>query len=177
MLVYGIRMRRRGPAGHPVRAGTVDKALAAIGKGISNLGELDPRKELHSAKYHPLYGSFLKAMHDEDSPDTRAYPVNLLILRELRDILDTDDDEYGVVNQHVIDLIIVAFYWLLRPAEYCDTGTVEARSQAFLFRHITLTIDGVTYPAPRAPLNDPNVTRRVSHATLELYDQKNSTRG
>jgi len=93
------------------------------------------------------------------------------------DALDADDDEHGALNAHIIDLIIVAFYWLLRPAEYLDNGSDEdSRSQAFLFRDISLTIDGSITSGPTTPLND-DIVQRITHATLRFTDQKNAVRG
>ena len=178
LLVFGIRYRKFGATNNPVRADTVDKALLAVGEGISDLDVPDPpKKSEHSDQLHPLLADFLSAMRREDDPQTRAYPVNVTILRSLRDALDLQHPRDGVLNQHVIDLIIVAFFWLLRPAEYTYSQTPEARSQAFLFRHIHLTIDDTIYCAPEAPLNDSNSIGRIRNATLMFDDQKNATRG
>ena len=50
--------------------------------------------------------------------------------------------EWGTLNAHLIDLVIVAFYWLLRPAEYLHSDTAEGRTQAFKLRDVCLTIRG-----------------------------------
>ena len=159
LLVFGIRYRRRGATNNAVRADTVDKALLAVGQGLSDLGIPDPRlrrldsrgdphREDYSDKLNPLLADFLKAMRDEDDPQTRAYPANITILRALLDALDFKHPKDGVLNQHVVDLVIVAFYWLLRPSECTYSSTPEARSQAFLFRNIHLTIDDTAYARP-----------------------------
>ena len=148
-----------------------------MGEGITHLGERDPRKGLGSDKLHPLLASFLKALERDDDPASRAYPANITILRGLIDALDVDDPQYGSLNAHVIDLIIVAFFWLLRPAEYTLPTTAEARTQAFQYRHIYLTIDDTVYCAPAAPLNDANVIPRIREGCLEFADQKNAVKG
>ena len=176
LLVYAMRYRSQGRQNQPVRSATVDKALLAVAKGITDLGGADPRKDLISGKFHPLYSAFLKALADDDDPPSRAYPVNTTILRQLWDILDTRHPEDGPTNAHVIDLIIVAFFWLLRPAEYTYSSTPEARTQAFEFQHIHFTIRGRTYSAPTAPLNDATL-RDIEYAALEFSDQKNAVRG
>ena len=177
LLVFGLRYRRGGQTGKPVRADTVDKALLAVGQGITHLGQPDPRKLAGSDKLHPLLTSFLKALRDEDGPDTRTYPANITILEGMPDALDFEDRDWGAFNAHVADLAIVAFYWLLRPAEYCYSASEEARSQAFLLGHVHLTIDSTVYPALKAPLNDENVLSRITHANLEFSDQKNAVKG
>ena len=173
LLVFGQRYRHQGATGHPVRSDTVGKALQAVGEGITNLGERDPRTGYGSAKLHPLLATFLSACKADDNPASRSYPVNLTIIRALPDALDTNHAEFGRLNAHVIDLIIVAFYWLLRPAEYLACNQ-EGRSQAFLLRHVHLTRNGVSYAATTAPLND---VTHFDHATLEFTDQKNAVRG
>ena len=110
LLVFGIRYRRSGQTGKSVRSGTVGKALHAVGEGIADLGGRDPRYSEGTTKLDPVLASFLKSLKDDDDPATRAYPVNLTIIRALTDALDTEDPEFGALNQHVIDLIIVGFY-------------------------------------------------------------------
>ena len=44
LLVFGMRYRSQGAraSGRPVKSGSVDKALLAVGKGFTDLGLLDP---------------------------------------------------------------------------------------------------------------------------------------
>lgn len=178
LLVFGLQYRMFGQKNKSVRAGTVKEALQAVGQGISNLGTADPRLEAGTGKVHPLLEAFLKGMADEDDPAKRSYPVNITILRQLFDVdvLDREHPKDGVLNSHVCDLIVVGFYWLLRPSE-CVLGSKEARSQAFEFQHIHFTINNRLYSAPSAPLYDENDLARITFATLEFSDQKNAVRG
>ena len=98
------------------------------------------------------------------------------ILRSLPDALDTSHEKYGRINAHVIDLIIVAFFWLLRPAEYSHTGAKDARTQPFELQHIYFDIDGTIYNATDAPLND-DTFPGLRSATLEFVRQKNAVKG
>ena len=177
LLVYAIRYRRQGRTGHPVSAGTVETNLLAVGEGIANLGAPDPRKDRRTGKLHPLYSAFLKALKDDDDPPSRAYPVNISIIRTLFSTLDFDHLQDGALNEHICDLIVVAFFWLLRPAEYTLTPDEDSRSQAFTLGQVHLTISGRVYHALEAPLNDPNCIGRIEYATLEFGDQKNAVRG
>ena len=132
MLVFAHRFRAKGQTNNPVRADTVDKALLAVGKGLADLGCQDPRKAAPGSRdNHPLLAAYLKRLSDQDSPTSRTYPANITILLGLLNILDFDDPVWGVFNAHVVDLIVVAFYWLLRPAEYLHSPDAEGRSQAF----------------------------------------------
>ena len=180
LLVFGMRYRSQGAraSGRPVKSGSVDKALLAVGKGFTDLGLLDPRKQVHgSSANHPVLTAFLKRLSDEDDPASRAYPANVLVIRALYDVLDVDDPKWGALNRHIIDLIIVAFYWLLRPAEYLESSSEEARSQAFKLGAVGFKIDDTYYSALTAPLNDENILSRITCAGLTFSDQKNTVRG
>ena len=176
ILVFGMRYRETGQTGKPVRADAVEAALLSVGQGITHLGASDPRKPyLGSDRNHPLLSSFLKGLRDEDAPTSRTYPVNTTILIALRDALDTAHPQWGQTNAHVINLCILAFFWLLRPAEYTNS-LEDGRSQAFRFMDVHFHIDGKIYAAPSAPLNDETILR-IAHTTLEFSDQKNCVRG
>ncbi len=179
LLVFGLRYRRAGQTGKPVRSEQVDKALLAVGQGISDLGRLDPRKQAPgSSRNHPLLASFLKSLSDQDSPTSRVHPANLDIVAGLADALDFEHKVYGPFNQHVFDLAIVAFYWLLRPGEYAKPESDEPRrTRAFRLRDVHYTYNGTSYQASTAPLHDKNAIAHYTHASLEFFDQKNAVRG
>ena len=113
MLVCAVRYRCEGRKDKPVVADTVAKALTAIGQGIARMGQPDPRFDLRTGQLHSLHTDFLSKLREDDDPPSRAYPVNMAILRSLNDVIDTEHAVYGRPYAHVIDLIIVAFYWLL----------------------------------------------------------------
>ena len=156
----------------------MDKALLAVGSGFTDLGRPDPRKQAPgSERNHPVLTAFLKRFSDEDDPATRSYSANVLILEALFEALNTRHPEYGAFNEHAIDLVIVAFYWLLRPAEYLHSEIPEARSQAFFIRHAFIIIDATVYFGTAIPLNDVRQVTRISFAALTFTDQKNAVRG
>ena len=151
-------------------------ALLAVGSGMADLGVPDPRKlEKGSKDYHPLLDAFLKSMRDRDDPATRSYPANTVIIRALYDALDTAHHRYGTLNAIAIDLIIVAFYWLLRPAEYLD-GNAESKSQAFRLCDIYLTANGRQLCATDPSLNEV-ADEHITYGVLTFTDQKNGVRG
>jgi hypothetical protein len=175
VLVFALRFRQTGQRGKPVRADTVDKALLAVGKGITNLGFRDPRKQ-NDGSNQPLLASFLKALRDDDDPASRSYPVNITIIRALGSLPVSRGDRWTTYHAHRLDLIIVAYFWLLRPGEYTNSPEEGTRSRPFEFRHIHLTIGDTPYTAPAAPLNDTNLAR-LTYGTLEFADQKNAVKG
>ena len=177
MLVYGYNYRRSGRTGVPVRAGTVAQAISHVAEGITNLGEPDPRKPLHSSQQYPLLDAFIKALSNEDDPTSRAYPANLLFIEALFECLDTKHPVYGETNLHIIDLIIVAYFWLLRPGEYCQGGDPGSRSTPFRLESIFIHHGSKVLHAASAPLNDLKRLDRITYASLTFDDQKNATKG
>ena len=183
LLVFAERYRRKGRTNKPVKADAVAKALLAVGTGIADLVPPDPTGRPRDPRYvdldnmHHLLSSYIKACRNNDEPPTRAYPCNVTIIRDLFEALDLNDPTYGALNRRVIDLIIVAFFWLARPAEYLEEPGSQARSEAFKLRDIVLTMGGTVYSAPTAPLNDENSIARIQYAALTFSDQKNAVRG
>ena len=178
LLVYALRRRRQASAqtGKPVRAGTVEDALLAVGQGIAALGCPDPRKEAPgSLRNHPLLTSFLRALSDQDDPQTRSHPINVTILRRVPDILDLHHRLHGSANRCARDLCIIGFYWLLRPAEYLAT-TSHGRSQAFRLADVAFIVGSTVTLATDPSCNDLDVSR-ITRATLTFDDQKNAVRG
>ena len=183
ILIFGNRYRqRKGPSGNPVKADTVSKACSQVGQGIAHLGGLNPCKATHGQDAnHPLLQDFIEALRRDDEPSSRAYPINISIIEAMPKALDFEDPVWGTLNRHTYLLSVVAYYWLMRPAEYCQSREKNTRSQAFRFQDVQLTFgqgrSTKTYLAPLAPLNDVNGALRTSSAALTFTDQKNAVRG
>ena len=176
LLTYGLRYRQTGRTNNSVRSKTVADALVAISQGISDLGYADPRYKEKTTEFHSLYTDFLKNLADEDSPTTRAYPANTTIIRKLIENTDLQHHRDGPLNCLAVDLIIIGFFWLLRPGEYLK-GASDGRTTPFKIQDIVFNIDGIHYPALTAPLNDSRSLARIRVASLTFDDQKNAVRG
>ena len=178
LLVYGIRIRQRaGSSGKPIRAGTVEDTLLAVGKGIADLGQPDPRKQVGGGgQNHPLLTDFIASLKQQDDPSSRSYPANITIIAHLYNILETTHPIHGRANLVAIYLTVVGFYWLLRPSEYLHTNEAK-RSSPFRFCDVTYTTAAnATYVATDPSLND--VTEdMISSSSLTFTDQKNAVRG
>lgn len=177
LLVYGWRYRQRpGRHGKPVRSKTISTALCSIGKGISHLGAPDPRFAAPgSSQLHPLLKDFCASLERQDDPTSRAHPANVTILRHLCSPEAGDDLPRSPLSRHLIDLSIIGFFWLLRPAEYL-LGSGQTRSTAFRLCDASFVVDDRAILATDASLNDLDVSR-ILRATLTFNDQKNAVRG
>ena len=179
LLVFGLRYRLRGRKGRRVRADTVSEALGYVAEGITDLGEPDPRRIPLSGTIDPILTAFLKSLRDEDDPSKRVYPANVCHLEAMLECLDFRDPSTGPVNRHAVDLCIVAFFFLLRPGEYCaGTGKPdEGRSSPFLLEHVQIHHGTKVLHAPSAPLNDLKRLERITFVSLIFNDQKNAVKG
>lgn len=173
LIVFAWRYRTGviSASGHPVRSQTVRDALLAVGQGISHLGQPDPRKPPGSEKLYPLLADFLSSTAREDSPATRSYPVNVTILRELPNVL-----ELSTLSLACMDLAVMAFFFLCRPAEYTYSSETDNRSQSFRLQDVSFTLDNTIHPATTVPLNEENI-QRFTVVSLTFSDQKNAVRG
>jgi hypothetical protein len=142
------------------------------------MGLQDPRRQ--DGHLHPLLAAFIDRLADEDGPQTRTYPVNVTIIEQLYDTLDTDHLSHGQCNRHVIHIIVLGFFFMLRPAEYLKPrGKPEpnsTRSTPFRLCDVHFAANGRQYVATDASLNDVNLSD-VTHVTLTFTDQKNAVRG
>lgn len=171
-----MRYRAHGRKSKSVTADTVSNAVQAVGKGISNLGYPDPRLQPHSDKLHPLLADLFKSLKNEDDPAGRAYPVNIYILQQLPHVLETENPHYGLAENHVCQLCILAFFFLLRPCEYVS-GSGDTRSKPFRLCDISFSIGSCVYPALTAPLNEERDIDRFTGVSLTFSDQKNGVKG
>ena len=188
LIVYGVEYRASGARGKPVRATTVLDQISAACDEIIKLGGSDPRRPEYSPAKPPpaeyaVWTEYCQGLRKEDGPPSRAHPVNITILKALVDTLDKAkraDPAMAERWSHLLDLAIVAFFWLLRPCEYLFRRTIntdDGNTTPYELRHIHLTIDGKTYTALAAPLHDSTSIDRIQSATLQLDDQKNGVKG
>jgi hypothetical protein len=122
-------------------------------------------------------------MANKDNPAKHSYLANITVIRKLFSALDTTNPVDGQVNSHVINLPIIAFYWLLRPAEYTLSWDANSScSQAFTFGAActtvkrTPTLDPRMYAAMDPSLNDVQESQ-IYAGSLTFADQKNGVRG
>jgi hypothetical protein len=88
LLVFGLRYRKGGQKGKPVRSGTVCDAITAVAKGFTDLDCPDPRVNLKTGKLNSVLTDFYGSMERDDDPASSAYPVNITIIQELFLVLD-----------------------------------------------------------------------------------------
>jgi len=177
-LVFAMRVRdgslARNKGNKPVKIGAVEEALRAAAEGFTLLGLPDPRFIPGSDRLLPLIAGLYAYFRKEDPSPDRVWPVNVTILRAMEELVPTYLSESYI--QAVLDLSILAFYFLCRPGEYAESATTdEGRSKPFTLNDVhfnTPTRQRVS--AATASLND---LEEGIYVSLTFTDQKNAVRG
>jgi hypothetical protein len=156
------------PSGAPVRARTVENAVRAIGQTLAALGCDDPRL-LPSGKLELRLQRQLKAYGKLDSPPNRVKPIPFAIIAHAAHLCHLANTDR---SQTIADMILLGFYYLLRPGEYACTDNPESAPFRLCDVHLL-----------RGPVRlDPFTAtewelRSATTAALEFTTQKNGTRG
>jgi hypothetical protein len=184
LIVYCVRYRATGTRDKPVQATTTLDEIDTICSEIIKLGGSDPRRPKHSPNVSPpaqcpSWTEHREGLKKEDGPSSCVHLVNITIIRALVEVLNRDDPKFGLRWAHIIDLAIVAFYWLLRPCKYLfnNMDPDDGNTVSYELRHFQLTIAGCTYSALAAPLHDSTGIDSITAASLQLDDQKNGKKG
>jgi hypothetical protein len=171
LQVFAHRVRKgklaRNPSGHAVRARTVEDYLRSVGQGFASVGAPDPRHQLDTTKTDFRLYRQLRCYRLEDPPPDRVKPLPISILHNVHEqaVLFADD-----ISLAVSDLSYMAFFWLLRPGEYCS-GT---NSHPFRLCDLQLFIGQQRIDPLTCSLADLN---RVTFVTMTFTTQKNGVRG
>lgn len=170
LQIFAHRVRRGDIAirGKAVRKGTVDSYVRTVGQGIASLGAHDPRHDPYGKTDFRLSRQ-LRSYDRADPPPERVKPIPVSVLHHLYDRCSRGDAR----QQCVADLIWIAFYFLMRPGEYCCAGSNNT-SEAFRLRDVTFRYRNRTLDAHRDSLTS---LHRAEHVALTFTTQKNGVKG
>jgi hypothetical protein len=110
--------RRLAPLKNPVKSRTVEDTLRAVDQAHARLGALDLRNEGHGGIYFWIQPQ-INAYKKVDNPPKRSKPIPILIIVYILD--QAYGDQRNDVDLSLVDIITIAFFFLLRQGEY--TGT------------------------------------------------------
>ena len=161
-----------------VRAATVNSALTAVGTTISLDRGVNPTKVDHTNNLLPRLAQMLTGWRKVDPPTMKKLPVaidipELLAMAGLSPSANELDKAIG-------DLVLIAFYYLLRVGEYTIKSRRNSTKQTVQFR-----LQDVTFfkrdPAGRLRQLSRFACDRdimtADGATLKLDNQKNGWKG
>jgi hypothetical protein len=138
LQVFGERYRdgRLAPRHKPVKARTVEDGIRAVGQAHARLGAPDPRKDAHGGIDFRIQRQ-IKAYTKDDAPPLRVKPVPIIIIIFI--ISQAFGETRDTAEMAIADMIVIAFFFLLRPGEYTGTLSDDA---AFKIEDVSLYIQG-----------------------------------
>jgi hypothetical protein len=118
----------------------VEAALRAVGQTFSTLGYQDPRLQ-PSGKLDIRLQRQLQAYSKEDPPPARVKPIPLQILQHVVALCARGNDPKLQAISH---MIILGFFFLLRPGEYAFTITLTQHRSGCAMYMCFSTTDALT---------------------------------
>jgi hypothetical protein len=115
-----------------VSAGTVSKALTAVGQTIAMERGVNPTKLENSRDLLPQLAQTLDGWHKADPPTTKQLPVE----SDVPEFLAAAGSKPGATElvKAVGDWTLIVFYYLLRIGEYNIKGSRNKTKQTTQFR-------------------------------------------
>ena len=164
--------------GRQISAQAVNSALTAIGTSIALDRGINPTKIHGSDKLLPRLAQMLEGWRQKDPPITKKLPIEVdipeYISRCARGVAATPQD-------HAVgDLVLIAFYYLLRVGEYTIKGSNNStkRTVQFKVNDVTFFWKDPTGTLRQLSRSAPDADIMSAHsATLKLDNQKNGWKG
>ena len=136
------------------------------------LGTKDPR--LTPSGFLDLRLQYLiRAFGKQDPPPQRTIPLPVAVIRNC--VVTAYAGER--TNQSLLaaaDLIVIAFFFLMRPGEYCSSTSTDEVSHPFTLADLTFSSQGIPINHLEAPLDE---LTTASEVLLTFTRQKNANRG
>ena len=170
LQVFGHRYRsgNLAPSQTQVRGRTVGDAIRAVGQTLAGLGYRDPRLT-SNGKLDVRLSRQLSSYIKHDTPPSRVKPIPITVLQQAAAVASLSQHPS---QQAIADMIIIGFYFLLRPGEYAATPNPDAApfklSNVRLFRH-ERRLDVLTTPSWEI--------HSATFVGLEFSTQKNGVKG
>ena len=165
-----IRSGKLAANGNPVRARSAEDYLRFVAQTFLSVGSPDPRLN-SSGKTDFRLLRMIRSWKREDPPPNRVKPVPVQVIRRIAFIASFATHPLIMCTS---DMILLAFFFLLRPGEYTDGSNRDTNSQPFLFSSAQLFI------GPRR-LNFATATDAellaATFGSLTFDNQKNGVRG
>ena len=164
--------------GRQITAPAVNSAITAVGKTIALARGHNPTKIAGSDKLLPRLSQMLEGWTQEDPPTLKKLPVEADIPEYIANIGYLQDATEA--QKAIGDLVLIAFYYLLRVGEYTTKATRNNSKRTVQFKIEDITFfstnkKGILRQLPRSA-SDADLMAAQS-ATLKLDNQKNDWKG
>ena len=157
-------------SGNPIRARSVEDYIRMVGQTFLHVGSNDPR--LNSAHLIDFrLQRTIAAWKKSDPPPKRVKPVPIQVIQR---IANTAYSSFSSpLCKAIADMIVLAFFFLLRPGEYTDNSG-DTSKHPFLLEDIQLFIGDTRLNL----LTDSDARlKQARFASLTFTGQKNGVRG
>jgi hypothetical protein len=168
LFAYRYRTSVLAPSGSPVKSRTVEDALRAVGQTFSALGCADPRLQA-SGKLDFQLSRQLSAYTKIDPPPTCVKPIPFPIIVQAAQLCYTANTASASATA---DMLLLGFFFLLRPGEYAYTDNENAAPFQLCDIHILINNRRLD-PYTATPIQ----LLQVNFVALEFTTQKNGVRG
>jgi hypothetical protein len=168
LQVFAVRLRSGeiAPKQNALRSRSVEEYLRAVGQKFTFLGAKDPRISRFSSDIDFRLQRQLRSYTKSDSSPRRVKPLPLSLLHHLYLLAQAKGDELSLA---VGDLAYLAFFFLLRPGEYC----VSTESHPFRLCDVQLFINDIRLDILTCSTV---MLFEATFVTLTFTTQKNGTR-
>lgn len=170
LQVFAQRVRdgRHSLSGRPVGHSTVSASLRAVGQTLALLGTPDPRLD-PSGQVDIRLTRQIRSYKQRDPPPQRLQPIPLEVIKHA--IARIFSDPHARESLRAAgDLISAAYYFLMRPGEYCNAP------EAHPFRYQDVDFAHGTHRLNVATCSDQDLLS-ASCVVITYTDQKNANRG
>ncbi|EJK56345.1 hypothetical protein THAOC_23791 [Thalassiosira oceanica] len=116
-----VRSGKLAAAGNPVRARSAEDYVRLVAQAFLAVGTSDPRHD-DSKKIDYRLSKMISAWKKEDPPPNRVKPIPVQVLRSNAYLARASNHDF---NKATADMIMIAFFFLLRPGKYTVEGSAE----------------------------------------------------
>ena len=155
------------PKSRGVQSRTVEDVVRSIGQAIAMLGAKDPLM-MSTRKIDGRLQLHFRCYSRKNPPPSRVKPIPAQVLRRLACVTAASNDQE---LQAVTDIIIIAFFFLLRPGDY--TGT-RSDSTPFCLSDVTFSVGHTVFNTATAMDNE---LAAATFVILIFSTQKNVVQG
>ena len=129
VFAHRVRNGQLAKKGNPIRARSVEDYLRFVSQTFLGVGAEDPRLNSAGGIDFRLQ-RMISAWKKDDPPPQRVKPVPYQVLRRIAFIADQSSCPFFKGSE---DMLIIAFFFLLRPGEYTATAS---ETQPFEFQSV-----------------------------------------
>jgi hypothetical protein len=146
----------------------VEDAIRSVGQMFTRLGATDIRKDAFGDIDFRIYRQF-RAYTKEDDPPSRVKPIPIIIIIYI--LHQAFKTSTSPDRQAIDDMVIIAFYFLLRPGEYTGTTLDDT---LFSLQEVALRIGDRCLDIMHSPATN---TASADSVSYTFTTQKNGTTG